>query len=55
LYGVRTGGLAWRAAQASLPTRLAERLPVANLLVVYPAEPRVEAAPEPIAETVPAT
>jgi len=55
LYGVRTGGLAWRSAQANLPARLAERLPATNLLVVYPAEPREEPAPEPIGVTAAVT
>lgn len=42
IYGVRPGGLAWEPLLASLPTRLAAKLPNTNLLVVYPPEPREE-------------
>ena len=49
VYGVRSGGLAWRAAQARLPARLAEHLPTTSLLMVYPAEPRDETVPEALA------
>lgn len=42
LYGVRVGGLAWRPALGDLPSRLAERFPGIDLLVVYAAEPRPE-------------
>jgi Kef-type K+ transport system membrane component KefB len=44
LYGVRTGGLAWRPELGTLPSRLARRFPENNLLFVYPAEPRDEEA-----------
>lgn len=40
IYGVRPGGLAWEPLLASLPQRLAARLPRNNLLVIYPPEPR---------------
>ncbi len=40
IYGVRPGGLAWEPLLASLPQRLAARLPGNNLLVIYPPEPR---------------
>ncbi|THF67201.1 cation:proton antiporter [Pseudothauera nasutitermitis] len=40
LYGVRAGGLAAEPIGASLPRRVAEQLPAAGLLVIYPAEPQ---------------
>lgn len=38
ICGARPGSLAWEPLLASLPTRLATRLPRINLLVVYPPE-----------------
>ena len=39
LYGVRPGGLAWDPRTAMFPTRVADHLEDANLLIIYPAEP----------------
>ncbi len=55
LYGVRTGGLAWRPLSGNLHTRLAERFPATSLLVIYPAEPREERLAERVAVAVPGT
>lgn len=41
ICGARPGSLAWEPLLASLPARLATRLPAVNMLVVYPPE-RVE-------------
>jgi Kef-type K+ transport system membrane component KefB len=38
ICGARPGSLAWEPLLASLPARLAARLPAVNLLVVYPPE-----------------
>lgn len=45
VYSVRPGGLAWEPLLASLPTRLAARLPHTNLLTIYPPEPRGDEFP----------
>lgn len=39
LYAVRRGGLAWSPGDSTLPSRLVQALPKANLLIYYPAEP----------------
>ncbi|ENO87214.1 cation:proton antiporter [Thauera linaloolentis] len=40
VYGVREGGLAWDPVTATLAPRIAEKLPNANVLALYPPEPR---------------